>query len=78
MGSFTAKQRCNRSADSAIPDLQEYDGVTLHIQDNGATRFAPIAQGGKFVFIDSSTTKLGIGTMLKVMRCPTTGNLVQI
>lgn len=62
-----------------IPDLQEYDEITLHIQDDGATRFAPIAQGGKFVFIDgSNTVKLGRGTMLKVMRCPTTGNLVQI
>ncbi len=63
---------------SDLPEMEDYDEAILHIQDNGATRFVPVALGGKFVFIDGSTSvKLGRGTIIKVMRCPTTGYLVQ-
>lgn len=64
---------------SDLPGMLDYDEAILHIQDNGATRFVPVAAGGKFVFIDGSTSvKLGKGTIIKVMRSPTTGYLVQI
>lgn len=62
-----------------LPTLTDYDVITIHLQDNGGTKLVPVAAGGKFVWIDGSTTsKLGRGTIVRVMRAPTTGYLVQI
>lgn len=62
-----------------IPDILDYQEATIHIQDNGATKLVSKANGGKFVWADGSTaTKFGRGTIVRVMRAPTTGDLVQL
>lgn len=58
-----------------LPDIGNYQSVTVVISDNNATRLVDIANGGKFSLGGSNI--MGRGTVLRLYRDDLSGNLIK-